>query len=78
MRRFALAQAAVLLLIATIAHSQSQFDSEDYKLRVTKVVQGLYHPWGMAFSPVQRCRCVDLDGTAADRAQPACIRCRAG
>ncbi len=63
MRRFALAQAAILLLTATIAHSQSLFDSEDYKLRVTTVVQGLYHPWGMAFLPDGRILLTERRGT---------------
>ena len=33
------------------AFAQSVIDTQDYKVRVTKVVEGLNHPWSMAFLP---------------------------
>jgi glucose/arabinose dehydrogenase len=36
---------------AHLASAQAVLDTQDYKVRVTKVVEGLYHPWGMAFLP---------------------------
>ncbi len=33
------------------ASAQTVLDTVDYKVRVTKVVEGLNHPWGMAFLP---------------------------
>ena len=38
-------------LVGHAAFAQSILDTQDYKVRVTKVVEGLYHPWSMAFLP---------------------------
>lgn len=34
-----------------LAMAQTIVDTQDYKVRVTTVISGLYHPWGMAFLP---------------------------
>lgn len=43
--------AAVLSMITVIAAAEQRFESELHDFRVTTVIEGLNHPWGMAFLP---------------------------
>lgn len=43
--------AAVLSMVAAIAAADQRFESERHDFRVTTVVEGLDHPWGMVFLP---------------------------
>ncbi|MEO8103424.1 MAG: PQQ-dependent sugar dehydrogenase [Betaproteobacteria bacterium] len=51
MRPLYVISCALVSLICLSANAQSVLDTRDYKVRVTKVVEGLHHPWGMAFLP---------------------------
>ncbi len=42
--------AGLCVCVASVVHAQS-FKSEDYSLNVVTVVDGLDHPWGLAFLP---------------------------
>jgi glucose/arabinose dehydrogenase len=45
------ASCAIFSLLCQSALSQTIIETRDHNVRVTKVVEGLHHPWGMAFLP---------------------------
>jgi aldose sugar dehydrogenase len=47
----AIAAGAVLLLVAAVGSADQRFQSELHDFRVATVVEGLNHPWAMAFLP---------------------------
>ncbi len=51
MRNFALLAAVLFSIAYRGVDAQVVYDTDDYKARATKVVEGLYHPWGLAFLP---------------------------
>ncbi len=51
MREMLKVACAVLFLFCQAASAQMILDTRDYKVRVIKVVEGLDHPWSMAFLP---------------------------
>jgi glucose/arabinose dehydrogenase len=63
MRIASLTTATVVLIASFCGHAQTVFDSQDYKIRATPVVQGLHHPWGMAFLPDGRILVTERRGT---------------
>lgn len=63
MRVFSLASFAIFLITAVAASAQTVFDTQEYKVKATKVVDGLYHPWGMAFLPDGRLLITERRGT---------------
>ena len=63
MRVFSLASFAIFLITAVAASAQPVFDTQEYKVKATKVVEGLYHPWGMAFLPDGRLLITERRGT---------------
>lgn len=42
---------AIFSCCCQLALAQTIVDTQDYKVRVTKIIEGLYHPWGIAFLP---------------------------
>jgi glucose/arabinose dehydrogenase len=53
---------AALTAISFSAHAQV-FTAQDHKVRAVKVIEGLYHPWGMAFLPDGRMLITERRGT---------------
>ena len=51
MRLVSAISCAIFSILCQPAFAQVVLDTQEYKVRVTKVVEGLYHPWGMAFLP---------------------------
>ena len=51
MRVIAFATLAISMAVAFTASAQPVFDTQEYKVRATKLAEGLYHPWGLAFLP---------------------------
>ena len=43
--------AVVLSMLSATSVAQVVFETRDYKVRATKIVEGLAHPWSMAFLP---------------------------
>jgi glucose/arabinose dehydrogenase len=41
----------IFSLLCRLAFAQPVVDTQEYKVRLTKVVEGLHHPWSMAFLP---------------------------
>ena len=63
MRFLTLFSAISILFAGQASFAQSTIDTQDYKVRATKVVQGLHHPWGMAFLPDGRVLVTERRGT---------------
>ncbi|MBL8522781.1 MAG: PQQ-dependent sugar dehydrogenase, partial [Betaproteobacteria bacterium] len=63
MRILSLTTAVFALGASLLAGAQTVFDSQDYKIRAVKVVQGLHHPWGLAFLPDGRMLVTERRGT---------------
>ena len=51
MRLISAVSCAIVFLLCQSALAQSIVDTLEYKVRVIKVVEGLHHPWAMAFLP---------------------------
>ena len=63
MRVTFLASLVISIAAALTASAQPVFDTQDYKVRATKLIEGLYHPWGMAFLPDGRMLITERRGT---------------
>lgn len=63
MRQLSAVLCSIVCFLCNLSFAETVLDTQDYKVRITRVVEGLYHPWSMAFLPDGRLLVTERRGT---------------